>query len=246
METTQALELVNSFKLLKATGIAVTLSFLMFLAGRSLSDATKEEASIVPDSKFRLFDFFDCFLEGFIKFQDSILGKENRKYTGLCFSVFTFVFSANILGLVPYLDAYPATTTVVVNLGIILVVFFAFNYYSIKEHGLFGFFQHFFVDPKSLCNLSSLKTIPLFFIGLVIFFIEIISMLLRVLTLNLRLYWNITADHMVLNSFVELTKWVIPVIFYGLGVFVSFMQAFIFTILTMVYILLAVQHAEED
>jgi F-type H+-transporting ATPase subunit a len=67
-----------------------------------------------------------------------------------------------------------------------------------------------------------------------------------VVTLNLRLYWNITADHMVLEIFTGMLGPVMPVLLYVLGTFVSFMQAFIFTTLTMVYILLATQHEEED
>ena len=78
-----------------------------------------------------------------------------------------------------------------------------------------------------------------------LFGVEILSVLLRVLTLNLRLYWNINADHMVLSIFNDMAGGLFGSVFYGLGTFVSFMQAFIFTVLTMVYILLATQHEEE-
>ena len=78
------------------------------------------------------------------------------------------------------------------------------------------------------------------------FVIEILSVSMRVLTLNLRLYWNMTADHTVLSIFTDLTKFIVPVVFYGLGTFVCFMQAFVFSTLTMVYILLATQHEEEE
>jgi F-type H+-transporting ATPase subunit a len=55
-----------------------------------------------------------------------------------------------------------------------------------------------------------------------------------------------TADHIVLGIFTDLTKFVVPVVFYALGSFVCFMQAFVFTVLTMVYIFLAVDHGDED
>jgi F-type H+-transporting ATPase subunit a len=77
-----------------------------------------------------------------------------------------------------------------------------------------------------------------------LFLIEIISHMFRPLTLSVRLAGNMTADHTVLSTFIDLTKVVIPVIFYGLGTFVSFIQAFVFTMLTMLYIGLATAHEE--
>jgi F-type H+-transporting ATPase subunit a len=72
--------------------------------------------------------------------------------------------------------------------------------------------------------------------------IELVSHLVRPLSLALRLRGNIMGDHMVLGIFNELTKIGIPVIFYGLGVFVSFLQAFVFCLMTMVYISLSTAH----
>jgi F-type H+-transporting ATPase subunit a len=78
------------------------------------------------------------------------------------------------------------------------------------------------------------------------FVLEIFSISLRILTLNLRLYWNIKADHVVVSTFTDLLGHGLPAGFYVMGTFVSFMQAFVFTTLTMVYILLASQHDEEE
>ena len=142
-------------------------------------------------------------------------------------SLFLFLLAANLLGLVPGMPAI--TTTVWVNVGMALVVFLYFNYLGIKEHGLLSYLKHF-------CG-------PVWLLAWFIFPLEIFSTCLRVLTLNLRLYWNINADHEVLNIFTNLIgPFAAP--FYVMGVFVCFMQAFIFTTLTMVYILLATQHEE--
>lgn len=184
---------------------------------------------IVPESKLSLFGFFDVLVEGFVKFHDSILGKENRQYVPLVGSVFVFILFANLMGLVPGVSAI--TTTVWINVAIALVVFFYFNYQGMRANGVIGYLKHF-------CG-------PLWAIAWLILPIEIFSTCLRVLTLNLRLYWNITADHVVLATFTEMTKIGIPVIFYAFGTFVCFIQAFVFTLLTMVYILLATQHEEE-
>ena len=76
--------------------------------------------------------------------------------------------------------------------------------------------------------------------------IEIISHIIRPLTLGLRLYGNIMADHTVISVFVEMFEkfWFIPVpaIFYGMGLFVAFMQAFVFTMLSMIYVSMAIAH----
>ena len=71
---------------------------------------------------------------------------------------------------------------------------------------------------------------------------ELIGHLARPLSLGLRLRGNIMGDHMVLGIFNGLVPILVPVIFYGLGVFVSFIQAFVFCLLTMVYISLSTAH----
>lgn len=189
---------------------------------------------IVPDAKIRPFSLSDFAVESFVHYHDSIVGLENRKHIPFTASIFFFILFLNFLGLIPGMPA--ATTTVWVNLGLAICVFLYFNYYGIKEHGLLGYLKHF--------------AGPVWWIAPIFFCLEIFSTCLRVLTLNLRLYWNISADHTVLETFVHLfgdwgVQWA-AAIFYLLGTFVSFMQAFVFTTLTMIYILLATQHGEEE
>ena len=75
----------------------------------------------------------------------------------------------------------------------------------------------------------------------VIFVIELISHAMRPLTLGLRIKGNMMGDHIVLGIFTELVPYIVPIPFYILGIFVCFMQAFVFTLLTMVYIAMAVE-----
>ena len=75
--------------------------------------------------------------------------------------------------------------------------------------------------------------------------LEIIDNLVRPVSLGLRLFGNMTGDHLVLEIFTDLTKLIIPVIFYFLGAFVSLIQAFVFTLLSVIYVSLAVGHGEE-
>ncbi|MCB0318607.1 MAG: F0F1 ATP synthase subunit A [Bdellovibrionales bacterium] len=209
----------------------------MLLIGKSAASKLKTanglEASVIPDEKIKTSGLIDLLISSFIKYHDSILGKENRKYFSLSATVFFFIFFANLIGLIPGVPAI--TTTVTVNVAMALVVFVAFNYYGIKEQGLVNYLKHF---------TGGMASGWLAIIGIFIFLLEIVSTCLRVLTLNLRLYWNITADHLVLGTFMDLVP-VVPIAFYAMGTFVAFMQAFVFATLTMIYILLAVEHAED-
>jgi len=189
---------------------------------------------VVPNSKLTLGSFFDFFVHAFVNFQDSILGKHNRKFLPFTGTLFLFILASNLLGLVPGIPA--VTTSVWINVTMAVVVFVYFNYLGIKENGLMGYLKHF-------CGPFTRG--PLLLIGICLFLLEVfLTLPIRILTLNLRLYWNITGDHTVVGLFTELLPPGLPVVFYVLGTFVCFMQAFIFTTLTMVYILLATQHQE--
>jgi len=213
--------------------LAVLVAIFLIIGGSAATKYLRRpediETRVIPGSHGFFYNLFDVILEAFIKYHDSILGKENRKYVPLTGSIFMFLLFSNLLGLIPGFAAI--TTSIWINVGIAVVVFFCFNWYGIREHGAVGYFKHFLG--------------PVWWLAPFIFCLEIVSICLRVLTLNLRMYWNITADHIVLDTSIQLTKVVIPVAFYALGTFVSFMQAFVFATLTMVYILLATQHGEE-
>ncbi len=220
----------NVEKLITACILGLILVLLGFKAAFKLRKPEEVKKAIIPSEKLSLFGFFDLFVEGFVKFYDSVLGSHNRQHLPFVASVFIFILAANLLGLIPGMPAI--TTTVWVNVAMALTVFGYFNWQGIQAHGYVNYLKHF-------CG-------PLWWLAWFMFPLEVFSTCLRVLTLNLRLYWNITADHMVLNVFTEMLPPVIPVVFYVLGAFVCFMQAFIFTTLTMVYILLATQHEEEE
>lgn len=217
----------------KLIGAAFVGSVLVFLGGslsKGLKNSSGIEKELIPQEKPGLFGVVDFALEAFIKFFDSILGSHNRKHLPFVASLFFFIFISNLLGLIPGVPAI--TTTVWVTVSMAILVFVYFNWYGVKEQGLVGYLKHF-------CG-------PLLIMAPIIFPVEMLSVCMRVLTLNLRLYWNITADHMVLDIFTELLGPILPIPFYLLGTFVSFMQAFVFATLTMIYILLAIDHGEGE
>ena len=216
---------------------ALALGTLLLVVGAQSASALARrrrvrgvEEGVIPDAKVTTSGIFDFFIETFVAFQDSVLGKENRKYLPLTATVFLYVFILNIIGLIPGMPA--PTTTVWTTVPVAVLIFLSFNYYGIKEHGLLNYLKHFLGPVKALAILI----LPL----------ELFGTVLRILTLNLRLYWNISADHIVLGIISDLVPFVVPVIFYALGTFVCFMQAFVPTVLTMIYIMLATQHEEGE
>jgi F-type H+-transporting ATPase subunit a len=189
-----------------------------------------DQKGVIPEEKISASGIADFMIEQFVNFQDSILGKEGRKYLPLTATIFFYVLVLNLIGLVPGFPA--ATTSVWTTVPVAMLIFFGFNYYGIKELGVFKYFKHF--------------AGPISWMAVIIFPLEILGTFLRILTLNLRLYWNVTADHIVLGLFTDLVPVLVPVVFYALGTFVCFMQAFVPTILTMIYIMLATQHEEGE
>ena len=197
---------------------------------KRLATADGVKQSVIPSEKLSVFGFVDFAFEKWVLFQDSILGKEYREHAPFTATLFFFILFANLLGLVPGIPAI--TTSVWINVGMALVVFWYFNSQGVKAHGVVGYLKHF--------------AGPLWWLAWLIFPLEILSTTLRILTLNLRLYWNINADHIVLGVFTELVPFIVPVVFFALGTFVAFMQAFVFSLLTMVYIQLASHHEEGE
>ncbi|MCB0331190.1 MAG: F0F1 ATP synthase subunit A [Bdellovibrionales bacterium] len=210
---------------------AIVVALLFVIVGKLLVQQrveSKLSEDIIPSKKVTFFGLLDFFMESFISYHDSVAGRHNRKYVPFCASIFFFIFFLNLLGLVPGMPA--ATTTVWLNVAMAIVVFIYFNVEGIKEHGFVNYLKHF--------------AGPVWWIAPALFCIEIFGLFLRILTLNLRLYWNITADHLVLGIFTDMLPVIVAAPFYILGVFVSFMQAFVFATLTMVYIVMATQHEE--
>lgn len=211
---------------------AVFITLGLRFATRARHRSTSEEG-VIPSPKITGFGLFDLFTEVFLNFQDSVMGRHNRRYFPFMATLFLFLLSGNLLGLVPGMPAI--TSSIGITLGFALASFSYFNFHGVREHGLFGYLSHFF------CGIKFLS--PYLPIALMIFFLEILSTVLRVLTLNLRLYWNITADHLVLGVLTELLGiGAIPA--YILGTFVAVVQAFVFTTLSMLYVHLVTQHEE--
>ena len=207
-------------------GVLVIL-FILFTGLRIKKHYSKEE-SVIPEEKPSMNIFYELVgLEFLFNTIENVFGSREKakKYFPLLAGSFFFILFANLLGMIP--GFLPPTGNLNTTVACSLLIFVMYNYYGIREHG-FGYVKHFLG--------------PVIFLAPLMIIIEMISHLVRPLSLSLRLFMNITGDHMVLGVFTNLTHIFIPMAFVGLGIFVSFLQAFIFTILSTIYIALAEAH----
>lgn len=198
---------------------------LLLLTGLARRSLRKVKDPLIPSGRLSLRAFFEQFVSVITSLSDLVVGSRGRVFIPFFSSLFLFIWFNNLLGLVPGMGA--ATSNVNTTLALGLFSFLVYNIYGFKEHG--------WAYLKQLMG-------PVLFLAPLMFVIELISHLVRPLSLGLRLYGNMVGDHTVLSIFLDLAPIVIPVIFYFLGFFVCTMQAFIFTILSMVYVSIALSH----
>lgn len=203
--------------------VAASLLILFSIAGRvALGHG---EQAVQPARRFSLKGIFEAIMEFIIALCDMVIGPEGRSFAPMFGAIFTFILFNNLVGLIPGMT--PATDNINTTIAIGLFTFLAYNFFGIKEHG-FHYIKQFMG--------------PLLWLAPLMFVIEVISHLVRPMSLGLRLQGNMMGDHTVLGIFLELVPFLVPVIFYCLGIFVCFMQAFVFTMLSMIYVSMAISH----
>jgi F-type H+-transporting ATPase subunit a len=153
-----------------------------------------------------------------------VVGPHGVQYFPVVATFGVLILVSNLLGFIPGMMAPTSATSVTFALGISSFVYY--NYIGIKENGLFGHLRHF--------------AGPVLAIAPLLFLIELISNLIRPMSLGIRLFGNMFADEKVTENIANLapptTYWLVPVLLMPLGLFVAFIQTFIFMFLSMVYI----------
>ncbi|MBL7665421.1 MAG: F0F1 ATP synthase subunit A [Bacteriovoracaceae bacterium] len=192
---------------------------------------TNFDKSLVPDKGITFRNIVEAFGEFMFNLAKSTMGeKEAHKYFPVLAMIFLFIFLSNLTGLVP--GFLPPTDNINTTLALGIFVFIYYNYQGIREMGIIGHLKHF--------------AGPVWYLAPLVFVIEIISHAVRPVSLALRLRGNMFGDHLVLSIFSNLLPYIVPIVFMVLGLFVCFIQAFVFTLLTMVYISLATAHHDHD
>jgi F-type H+-transporting ATPase subunit a len=202
--------------------VLLVVAALLYRAKTANKDAT-----LIPDKGITFRNITEMYGSFIMTQCRAVLGeKDAPKYFSFVATIFILIFLSNAIGLIP--GFLPPTESINTTLALGLFSFFYFNIKGCKEMGTLNYLKHF--------------AGPLWYMAILIFPIEIISTCIRPLSLALRLYGNMYGDHMVLGTFSNLAPLAVPVVFMLLGLLVSFIQAYVFIMLSMVYVSLATAH----
>lgn len=160
------------------------------------------------------------------------VGPHGLKYLPVVGTFGILILISNLMGLVPGLMSPTASTSVTFALGISSFVYY--NAIGIRENGLVGHLKHFMG--------------PIIWLAPLMFVIELISNLVRPMSLGIRLFGNLFGDEQILGTISNLapwTKWGLPILIMPLSLFVAFMQTFIFVLLSILYISEVSHHHDE-
>ncbi len=207
---------------------AALAAFIMLATGvmlkRQLAAAADE--GVLPDEGVTLRNVIELVVDSIAGLARDNMGEEWRRWFPLVGTIFFFILVSNLLGLFPGLGgatSYVETTTAWAIITVVVAEFV-----GMRKHG-FGYIKHFLG--------------PVWWLAPVFFVLEIPLHLARVLTLSVRLLANMFADHTIVGVWLSMVPFVIPAIFMGLGLVVAVLQAFVFALLTMIYIGLALEEA---
>lgn len=193
-----------------------------------ISRAATQKMQLVPNGAQNV---MEAFISGIIAMGADTMGEKNaRVYLPLIGSFAFVIFISNMMGVIPGFEA--PTGNINFTLALALIVFVYYNYVGIKKNGFVNYFKHFMGPLPILAPLM--------------FPIEIISHLSRIISLSFRLFGSIKGDDMFLMVLLMLVPWLLPLPGFFLLTAFGLLQAFIFSILTYVYIAGSVMMAEED
>ena len=207
----------------------VSYAFLasLILIGTALM--VRKSLQLVP---IGIQNFMESIAEGILNLCEENIGHHWAKYFfPFVGTIALYVAVCNFMGLVP--GFFSPTSNINNNVALAIPVFLATHVYGIKEHGI-GYLKHF------LGPIRSLAALPLM---ILIFIIELIGHLVRPVTLSVRLFGNMVAKHIILLVLAGLSPWLVPTLILALGTLVSVIQAFVFTLLTTLYLAGAVEEA---
>ncbi len=205
----------------------ILVSFSL-LAKNSLKNMDK---MVVPSPKITILNLFELLVTALSSFMKDVIGHDYKRHVPLVGTLALFILVSNLLGLVP--GFIPPTDNLNTTIACGLVVFGYFNYQGLRVNG----FHH-------ITHLAN----PLgvwwgWFLAPLLFPIEVVGLIVRPLSLGIRLAGNMIGDHKVLMAFAGIMPFLLPLPFYLLGFLVCIIQTIVFCLLTCVYISL---HTQEE
>ncbi len=199
--------------------IAAGMLILFF----SLSSKTPR---LIPS---RLQNVLELIIQFFESLLTDLIGKDGKKYLPLVGTVGLFILVCNLMGLVP--GFMSPTSKLNVTAGCALTVFLYYHWQGIKSQGLFKYLKHFMGPIPLLAPLM----VP----------IELISHFSRPLSLSMRLFGNIFAEELLILIMASIIPFLLPLPFMAIAIITAVVQAYVFVLLSCIYIAGAVAHEEE-
>lgn len=200
--------------------VAILITIAALLAWRRLR---KTDENIMPSRKFSFATIFELAVESVLRLMEDIIGPKAKRYLPLIGTLFIYILCCDLIGVIP--GFIPPTSNINTNVACAICVFLYYNYVGIREQGFVNYFRH--------------MTGPIIWLAPLMLTIELTSHLVRPVSLSVRLFGNMVGDHVVLEIFSDLVPFLIPIVFMALTIFVAFIQAFVFSLLSIVYIALA-------
>jgi len=191
--------------------VLVTVSIVIFFK------LTVKNLSLFPGKMQNALEMFYKFFQGLV---DDMMGHEGRKFIPVLGTLATFIAVSNLVGLLPEMGSPTANLNVTV--GCAVFIFLYYHYHGVKKHGLWGYFKTFMG--------------PAWWLAWLILPIEIVSHFSRPLSLAMRLFGNILGEDLVIIIIAGLVPFVAPLPVMALAVFTSLLQAFIFIMLSTIYL----------
>jgi F-type H+-transporting ATPase subunit a len=188
------------------------------------------EKAVAPPRTFGVVAFYELLVETILGFMASIIGPTYKRYVPVIGTLALFILVSNLMGLIP--GMVPATDNLNTTFACSLIVFLYFNFHGLRVHGI-GHITHLANPTGQWWG---------WFLAPLMFPIELVGLLVRPVTLAIRLCANMIGDHAILFAFAGILPLIVPLPFYVLGLLVCLIQTAVFTILSCVYISL---HASE-
>jgi len=198
--------------------VALLLILLFGLASRKIKSVPSKRQSIL-----------EIIIQAFESQLVDIIGEQGRKFLPLVATIGLFILFCNLIGLVP--GFMSPTSKLNVTAACALVVFLYYHWQGIKAQGVLKYFKQFLGPIPAIAPLL----LP----------IEIISHFSRVVSLSIRLFGNIFAEELLIVVIASIIPFLLPLPFMAVAIFTSFIQAFVFVLLTCVYLAGAVAQEEE-
>ncbi|MEA1956031.1 MAG: F0F1 ATP synthase subunit A [Campylobacterota bacterium] len=213
-------ELFTFFGLISHDKTFIYMTHMLLAAGIAilLVRSAMSNLQMVPKGTQNI---METYISGVLQMGTDVMGKEQaRRFLPLVATIGLFVGIANLIGVIPGFEAPTAFLEFALTLAVCVFVYY--NYIGIKEQGVVKYFKHFLG--------------PVWWLYWLMFPIEIVSHFSRLVSLSFRLFGNVKGDDMFLMVILMLAPWLLPMIPFALLTFMAFLQAFIFMMLTYVYL----------